>query len=97
MGEWSTPRPGRFTSGKDLLFRRMGGPPGPVWTGAENLASNGIRSPDLPSPYRVAILTELSGASIVVVVVVIIIIIIIIIIIMRCCQSSLLSLVVSTL
>ena len=26
------------------LHRRLGGPPGPVWTGAENLASTGIRS-----------------------------------------------------
>jgi len=30
------------------LYRRLGGPPGPVWTGAENLApsTTGIRSPD---------------------------------------------------
>ena len=26
------------------LYRRLGGPPGPVWTGAENLAPTGIRS-----------------------------------------------------
>jgi hypothetical protein len=29
-----------------LLYRRLGGPTGPVWTGAENLAPTGIRSPD---------------------------------------------------
>jgi hypothetical protein len=28
------------------LYRRLGGPPEPVWAGAENLASTGIRSPD---------------------------------------------------
>jgi hypothetical protein len=35
---WSTPRPNRFTSGKEKrypLYRRLGGP---VWTGAENFA-----------------------------------------------------------
>ena len=31
------------------LYRRLGGPPGPVRTGAENLAPpTGIRSPDRP-------------------------------------------------
>ena len=31
------------------FYRRLDGPPGPVWTGAENLAPpTGIRSPDLP-------------------------------------------------
>jgi hypothetical protein len=46
-GGWSTPRPGRFPPGKDPV------PPGseaewaprPVWTDAEILALNGIRSP----------------------------------------------------
>jgi hypothetical protein len=28
------------------LYRRLVGPQGPVWTGAENLGSTGIRSPD---------------------------------------------------
>jgi len=28
------------------MYRRLGGPPGPVWTGAGNLASTGIRSSD---------------------------------------------------
>ena len=31
------------------LSRRLGGPPGPVWVGAENLAPTGIRSPDRPA------------------------------------------------
>ena len=34
--------------------------PGPVWTGAENLASTGIRSPDRPARSAVAIPTALS-------------------------------------
>jgi hypothetical protein len=31
------------------LYRRLGGAPGPVWMGAENLAFTGIRSPDRPA------------------------------------------------
>ena len=31
------------------LYRRLGGTLGPVWTGVENLASTGIRSPDRPA------------------------------------------------
>ena len=42
------------------LYRRLDGPPGPVWTGAENLAPTGIRSPDRPARSAVAIPTELS-------------------------------------
>ena len=36
---WSTPRPGRFTPGKDSVpnVYEAGWTPGPVWTGAENL------------------------------------------------------------
>jgi len=39
-----------FTPGKDPvpIVREAGWAPGPVWTGAENLAPTGIRSPDLP-------------------------------------------------
>jgi len=35
--EWSTPRPGRFTPGKDPLsiVKKAGWVPGPVWMGAE--------------------------------------------------------------
>jgi len=50
-----TPRP-LFTPGKDPV-QEAGLAPGPVWTGAENLAPTGIRSPDRParsqSLYRV--------------------------------------------
>ena len=51
MGGWSTPRPGRFTPGKDPvpIVKKAGWAPGPVWTCAENLNLSGIRSPDRPS------------------------------------------------
>jgi hypothetical protein len=42
------------------LYRRHGGPQVPMWTGAENLAFNGIRSPDRPARSVVRIPTELS-------------------------------------
>jgi hypothetical protein len=44
-----TPRP-LFTPGKDPvpIVQEAGWAPGPVWTGAENLAPTGIRSPDRP-------------------------------------------------
>ena len=51
-GGWSTPHPVRFTPGKDPVptVQEAGwGAPGQVWTGAENLASNRIRSPDRPA------------------------------------------------
>ena len=35
--------------------------PGPVWTGAENLALNGIRSPDLPDRSLVAVRGNVQG------------------------------------
>jgi hypothetical protein len=37
--------------GKDPLpiLQEAGWAPGPVWTGAENLVTTGIRSPDLPA------------------------------------------------
>ena len=49
-GGWSTPRPGRFTPGKDpvRIVQEAGWAPGPVWTGEENLVHTGIRSPDCP-------------------------------------------------
>jgi len=45
-----TPRP-HFTSGKDPvpIIQEAGWAPGPVWTGAENLAHIGIRSSDRPA------------------------------------------------
>jgi hypothetical protein len=50
-GGWSTPRPGRFTPGKDPipLVKEAGWVPGPVWTGTGNLAPAGIRSQDGPA------------------------------------------------
>ena len=50
VGGRSAARPGRFTPGKDPLpiVQEAGWAPGPVWTGAENLASTEIRSPDRP-------------------------------------------------
>jgi len=49
-GGWSTPRPGRFTPRERPGTHCVGGwwTPGPVWTGAENPTSTGIRSPDRP-------------------------------------------------
>ena len=45
-----TPRP-LFTPWKDAvpIAQKAGWTPGPVWTGAENLASTGIRSPNRPA------------------------------------------------
>ena len=51
-GEGSASRPGRsLPPGKTLypLYMRLGGPPGLVWTGAENLAPIGFRSPYRPT------------------------------------------------
>jgi hypothetical protein len=47
-GGWRSPRPGRFTPGKYPLsiVQVTGWALGPVFTGTENLASTGIRSPD---------------------------------------------------
>ena len=44
------PRP-LFTPGKDpvSIVQEAEWAPGPVWTGAENLAPTGIRSPDRPA------------------------------------------------
>ena len=51
-GGGSAPRSGRFTPGKDPapIVQEDGWTPEPVWTGAENLALTGIRSPDRPAP-----------------------------------------------
>jgi hypothetical protein len=50
-GGWSTPRPGSFSPGKDPvpLVQEAGWATGPVLTGAENLASTGIRFPERPT------------------------------------------------
>jgi hypothetical protein len=56
-----TPRP-LFTSWKDPVpnLQEAVWAPGPIWTGAENLASTGIRSPDRPARSQSAFL-ELFG------------------------------------
>ena len=56
------PRP-LFTLGKDPvpIAQEAVWAPGPVWTGAENLALTGIRSPDRPARSSVAIPTEVLG------------------------------------
>jgi len=43
--------PSRLSLEKDSvpIVQEAGWVPGPVWTSAENLASNGIRSPDRPT------------------------------------------------
>ena len=41
------------------ILQQTGWAPGPVWTGAENLASSGIRSPNRPARIVIAIPTEL--------------------------------------
>jgi len=62
-GEGSTPRPGRFTPGKDPvpIVQEAGWAPGPVWTGAENLAPTGIRPPDRPESSQSLYPTTLHG------------------------------------
>ena len=50
-GGGSATRPSRFTPGKDpvSIVYEAEWAPGPVWTGAENLAPTGIRSPGRPA------------------------------------------------
>ena len=54
--------PAALSPGNDPvpIVQEAGWAPGPVWTGAENLAVTGIRSPDRPARSVVAIPTELS-------------------------------------
>jgi hypothetical protein len=51
MGGWLTPRSFLFTLGNYPvpIVYEAGEAPEPVWTGAENLAATGIRSPDRPA------------------------------------------------
>jgi hypothetical protein len=65
-GERSASHPGRsLLPGKDPvpIVQEAGWAPGPVWTGAENLAPTGIRSPDRParsqSLYRLCYLAHI--------------------------------------
>jgi hypothetical protein len=50
-GGCSTPRPGRLYPGKDPvpIVQEAGWASEPVWIGAENLATTGIRCPDVPA------------------------------------------------
>jgi hypothetical protein len=50
-GKESVSLPGRFAPGKDPvpIVLEAGWAPGPVWTGAENLARTGIRSQHRPA------------------------------------------------
>jgi len=50
-GWWSKSQPGRFIPGKDpeSIVQEAGWAPGAVWTGEENLARAGVRSPDQPA------------------------------------------------
>ena len=50
-GGWSMPRSGHFTPGKDpvSIVKEAGWASEPVWTGAENLAPTGMRSPNRPA------------------------------------------------
>ena len=60
-GEGSASRPGRYLPpGKDPIptVQEAGWAPGPVWTGAENIAPTGIRSPDLPARSQLLISKE---------------------------------------
>jgi hypothetical protein len=54
-GGWSTPRPGRFTPGKDPvpIVQEAGWATGPVWTGAENLDPLD-RPPRSESPFCIS-------------------------------------------
>jgi hypothetical protein len=51
VGGWSAQRPGRLTPGNNTvpIVQDAGWTPGSVWTGIENLAPTGIRSPDRPA------------------------------------------------
>jgi len=62
----TTPRP-LYPRERDSvpIVQEAGWAPGPVWTGAENLAFTGIRSPDFPARSAVAIPTELSWPTII--------------------------------
>jgi hypothetical protein len=61
-----TPRP-LFTLGQDVvhIVQEVGWATGPVWTGAENLAPTGIRSPYRPasgqSLYRLSYRTHITS------------------------------------
>ena len=51
VGGWPTPRPGRFTPGKEPIpiVQEAGWVPETVWMGAEKRTPTEIRSPDHPA------------------------------------------------
>jgi hypothetical protein len=57
-GGGSRLRPGRFTPGTDQvpIAQEAGWASGPVWTGAQNLVTTGIRSPDRPARSKISFL-----------------------------------------
>jgi len=65
-----TPRP-LFTPGKDLvpIVQEAGWALGPIWTGVENLAPTGIRSPDRPARsqllYRLRVVVVVAAVVVV--------------------------------
>jgi len=65
VGGLSTPRPGRFTPGKDPvhMVQEAGWAPGPVWTGAENLAPKRDSVPGPSNSQQVDLLTEMPWPS----------------------------------
>jgi hypothetical protein len=54
-GGWSTPRPSRFTLGKEARYRLHTKASGPAWAGTENLTLTGTRHPDRPAHADYAI------------------------------------------
>ena len=65
--EWSAARPGHtLPPGKTRypLYRRLGGPPGPVWTGGKSRPHRDS-IPDRPTRSSVVIPTELPGPHVV--------------------------------
>jgi hypothetical protein len=51
-GGWSTPRPGRFTHGKEIRYpikHEAGWVSGPAWAGAENFDPTGVQTPNRPA------------------------------------------------
>jgi len=60
VGGWSTPRSSHLSPGNDTIPNTLeaGWARGTVWTGGENLAPTGIRSPD--RPVRIELLYRLS-------------------------------------
>jgi len=69
MQSWSMPRQGRFSPRKESVptVEESVSDPGPVWTGADNLAATGIRphnrSARIESLYRLSYLGPLMSTG----------------------------------